>query len=65
MEIRDEMPYVAKMANNLMRKRSHGVVGMRMFVQRNSNVSFDDIARDFCEMEYERFLTPCRKELSF
>ena len=60
-----EMPYVDAMGTRLLQKRRNGVLGVRMFVQRSDDASYDDIAREFREMELIRMVTPYDTVLDF
>ena len=59
------MPYVDAMGARLLQKHRDGVLGVRMFVQRSDDASYDDIAREFREMELIRMVTPYDTVLDF
>lgn len=59
------MPYVVDMGDRLVNKQKQGILGVRMFVQRNEDASYDDIAHDFLEMDVMRSSTPYDTSLDF
>jgi len=61
-----QYPYVSVMNDILSAKRDAGMFSLRMFVQsRNQDISIDDLARDFCNMEFSRPLEPSYSSLDF
>ena len=53
-----EMPYLREMDRILQEKAQTGTLGVRLFVQKNSDLSPDDVARDFRAMELARIGNP-------
>lgn len=52
------MPYVQEMNGCLDAMKGDGISGLRMFVQRSSDITEDDLAADFLRMEEARRTVP-------
>lgn len=52
------MPNVQEMDRLLTRKLKEGTIGLRLFVQKNADLTEDDFASDFLQMENMRETTP-------
>ena len=59
------MPYLSEMDRIVRQKKNSGTVAIRLFVPKaTEDVSFDDMARDFRQMELSRLVTPYRAFVS-
>lgn len=52
------MPYVEKMQERLSYQAKDGARGLRLFVQRSSDLTEDDIAHDYLVLENKRVQSP-------
>lgn len=52
------MPNVQAMDSLLSNKLKSGTIGLRLFVQMNSDLTEDDFASDYLQMEKARAFTP-------
>ena len=57
-EILTDAPYLNEMGRILQEKVERGTIGVRLFVQKSLDISADDVARDFREMELARLGKP-------